>query len=657
MLNTLLKIGEWQSQGKGEWSRFLDKPKIQTEDKKGNKITHFILPIIFDLDEKDVIIDSKNLKEYDDCFIESLKVLKIQGGNYKAIYSTVPSTKIIQLYKTFFGKENESTEEGELIAAIKKENPSLLTESFKNLLYNICNLKEQFLEKTSLLNENTGSREINLKSIEKVLNLNINENIALIYAQVKGSEFGFDTPTNFATIPEYLEFLKDKFLKSGDKQTKTSLPEQTKLCYASGEISNEVGELNLSKRYSLNKMFVTETKNYASQFEKNNFSLNYQVSKENQEKLDFASNYILKEGGHKVKIANIDHVIIPQFRESENLDWEMVLTGIKKKADILFHFDTFEDLVKYIEDETENIFWINFMAFESDGNFFKSTELIKDVSNFHFQKVIQAFSDIHWELKEANYIDWNSVMTEYGKPGRFFNLNTVYGLIPIRKDKEKKNKALDLFKSILENRNIEHVNLFDYFCELILCHYYERYNSYTNIMKSAKDYFGKTLRDSVFKYHAFVQVLKKLNLINMEQIKPITEETGNKYDQAILDFFNKMQLNQEQQAMFYLGRMLNAVEFIQKGKKKTVINKVNFNGMDRDDIQRLRIALYEKAKQYSKVGKVIFSDRKFGDLFDYNNWSLNPQEAVFFLLTGYSFAISKKEAEEIEATEIEEIEN
>ena len=29
MLNTLLKIGEWQSQGKSQWTRFLEKPKIK----------------------------------------------------------------------------------------------------------------------------------------------------------------------------------------------------------------------------------------------------------------------------------------------------------------------------------------------------------------------------------------------------------------------------------------------------------------------------------------------------------------------------------------------------------------------------------------------------------------------------------------------------
>jgi CRISPR-associated protein Csh1 len=321
---------------------------------------------------------------------------------------------------------------------------------------------------------------------------------------------------------------------------------------------------------------------------------------------------------------------------------------------LLFSFNAFDHFVKNIEDEMPDIFWLNFVAYESDGNYFKSTETIKDVSSFHFQKIIQSFSDVHWQLKEESFLDWNGIMTEFGKAGRFFNFNSVYSLIPLRKEKEKKNKALELFKSIFENRPIKKQILFEYFCELMLCHYFERYNSYTNIPKSSRDYLKKSIRDSVFKYHAFIQVLKKLKLIDMnEESNLAPDEKGNKYDQAIRDFFDKMQLNRHQQAMFYLGRMLNSVEFIQKGKKKTVIEKVNFNGMDRDDIQRLRISLVEKAKQYGKVGKVVFTDSKFGELFDFNNWKMDPHEAVFFLLTGYSFGMTSKQVDELEESEIE----
>jgi len=125
------------------------------------------------------------------------------------------------------------------------------------------------------------------------------------------------------------------------------------------------------------------------------------------------------------------------------------------------------------------------------------------------------------------------------------------------------------------------------------------------------------------------------------------EKSENNYEQAIQQFFTKMTLNTDQKAMFYLGRMLNTVEYIQKGKTKTVIQKVNFNGMDKENIQRLRISLIEKAKQYNAMGKVIFTDNEFGKHFNFNNWTLNPQEAVFFLLTGYSFGVGAQDADEL----------
>ena len=130
MLQTLLKIGEWQSQGKIEWDRFLDFPKVEKEDKHGNPINNYILPIIFDLDEKRVIIDSENLLDYSPRTIQDKFPLKIKGGNNKAIYTSVISKSLNQIYKTFFGKEGAETETGELYEAIQKVNP-LLTENLK----------------------------------------------------------------------------------------------------------------------------------------------------------------------------------------------------------------------------------------------------------------------------------------------------------------------------------------------------------------------------------------------------------------------------------------------------------------------------------------------------------------------------------------------
>ncbi len=651
MLNTLLKIGEWRSKGKSEWDRFLVQPKISTEDKKGNAIKNYVLPIIFDLDNNDIVVSGENLLEYDPKYLINWKAIKTQDRNGKAFYTTVPGDKIGQIYKAFFGKEGVETSNGELIEALERLDSNLITDKLKNLLESIFNLKDIFLLKFTIEKKN-GDSVLDAKSIEEYFGFSSNQKLVLITVILKyKKEFG-DSLKYFVEIPEFSTYLDKRFLKEASETSVTDdKSEESKLCYASGTEQQDVESLNLPSRFSLNKMFVEETKNYASNFDKGHFAKNYQVSLSNQEKLDYASNYLLNEGKLRVRIANIDHVIIPQFQEVSDIDMELTIDKIRTKSDLLFGLEDLEFFVKNINDEVEGIYWLNFLAYESDGNFFKSTELIKDVSSFHFQKIIKIFRETHVKFLEVKGFDWNTIITEYGAP-KGFNLNSVYSLIPIRKDKEKKNKALTLFKSILENRKIEKEKLFSYYCELILCHYYERYRSYTNVHKSSSDYLYFSIRNSTYKYLAFIEILKKLNLIDMHEENTLTnEELGNKYDQAIHDFFVKMNFSQNQQAMFYLGRMLNTVEFIQKEKKKTVIEKVNFHGMDIDDILRLRVSLVEKAKQYNKIGKVVFADRKFGELFDFNKWQMNPQEAVFFLLTGYSFGISKSEAETFEKIE------
>lgn len=638
MLNTLIKIGKWQSQGKGQWDRFLDYPKVQNEDKNGNKISNYTLPILFDLDKKKVILSA--CMEYDEVDVEKLKCLQLIARRGKSFYVTVHANKISQLYKAFFGKESSN---GEMVEFIRNLAPSLLTEKLEDILNQIYALKDEFLK---VVNPE-GDENFPIKALEQAIGLGNMENVVLITTMIKSKQHGFPDPVYFSKINDYQNVLSKQYFPESSKPGNTAI--KKKLCYASGNHSDDVEGLNLTTRYSLNKMFVTETKNYASHFSDKNFEKNYQVSKANQEKLDYASDYLLNQG-FKARIANIDHVIIPQVRFGSKIDLEMALSWVKKKSDILFQFNNLKNLAENIKDEVEDIFWINFVAFESDGNFFKSTEIIKDVSNFHFLNVIQKFSNVDWELKEKKFTDWDTIMLQYGKSGGFFNLNSVYTLIPLRKEKEKKNKALDLFKTILENRKVNIKSLYDYFSDLILCHWYERYNSYTNVPKSSKDYFRKSVRDSVFKYHAFIKVLKKLNLINMEETNLNSNfKTGVQYDIAIQDFFDTMEImNKDHKAMFYLGRILNRVEWIQLEKKikKTVIHLVNFNGLDESNIERLYEDLFNKARQHNSVGVIKHLSGQFHAHFKRNDWSLNPKEALFYLLSGYSFMVKKNEAEE-----------
>jgi CRISPR-associated protein Csh1 len=66
MLQTLIKIGQQKSQDLGEWDDVLDWPKIETENKKGEKIINYVLPIVFDLDESQIRLGNLGENEYDE---------------------------------------------------------------------------------------------------------------------------------------------------------------------------------------------------------------------------------------------------------------------------------------------------------------------------------------------------------------------------------------------------------------------------------------------------------------------------------------------------------------------------------------------------------------------------------------------------------------
>jgi len=646
MLDTLIRIGKWQAENLSDWARFIDSPVVAHEDRKGNQLIHYVIDLVFDLDDHRIYLDESSLRAYDQTrSAEQLMALKIQGGNNKSIYVTASPGKLTQIFKTFFGKlDNEQAEKGELQEALEKDFPQLLSDEFRRILEQVFKLRQQFINLS--VREEKGKIKLDAKYLLEALNLGAFEDIVLICTSIKDTISGITQATPIAQLADYRKFLDNKFLPTpslpaAEKATK-------KLCYATGEHAIHVKELELTKRFSLNKMFVTETKNYASLFEKD-FSKNYQVSAATQTYLDVASTYLLNN--NKLQIAGINHVLIPEFLSTATIDLDLALRKINSSAEFLFSDNPLEELQEIAADiaiEVDGIFWLSFFSYDSDGNFFKTTGQIKHVNRYYFQAVLKHFSEVNWEIKSLPAaVDWDAANNRYGSL-RVFNFQTIYGLIPVRKDKEKKNKALALAKAILERRPVTKDILFEYFCELMQCHYYGRYTAYKNIQdysnkgsRKPDQYFIWACRDSVFQYLAFIQVLKRLKLINMEPNLDQKEKSSYREDLEL--FLTSMEYTDAQRAMFFLGRMLNAVTYLQKEKKKTALEKVDFNGMDLDDIVRLRTALLEKANQYRDIKSVLFHDANFSQFFDFNSWKMSPQEAVFFLLSGYSYGLVKKE--------------
>ena len=357
MLDTLIKIGKWQASKMKPIERVLYKPKLN--DKK----TYYVLNLVFDLDEHRIYTEIHKKFDIDKDPVDFL-LLKTLPGNNKAIYASVEKRKIDKLIKSFFGKIDiaplNNVIHGELYIKAKEIDTN---DNFLELLDEITKLKDVLID---IIANEKGDSKLEVKKLINNVSLNKGEDIAAIISVIKSEKYGFINPSPISKIEGYVKFVTDNFLSEDTQENNVG-----KLCYASGEIKNDVDELKLETRYSLNKMFVTETKNYASSFDKKNFTKNYQISKINQTYLDIASTHLLNN--YKISIAGIPHVMIPAFLTNTKIDFDFALDKINRQSDYLFSYNAIKKIETDITDEiNDEIYWLNFLSIDSDGNYFKS---------------------------------------------------------------------------------------------------------------------------------------------------------------------------------------------------------------------------------------------------------------------------------------------
>ena len=641
MLDTLYKFGRQLSldASREEFDDIIATPPVDEKDiTKG--INFFVAEVIFNLDAGSFSFGKlRPFSELDKTYEYSpynLRCIKIQGGNNKSIYPTVDPRKSFDPWKkTFFGKEDKNgtpPKQAELNEAILKDFPDLANTPLFHVIEQIFKLREAF---------ETAFPE--WKNMAEALSLGEKNRVAMLFASVIWSAKGIPEAQPITGLDGYDDFLRLKFFQKNisgyTEEDKTAA--KPKLCYVTGELRADVGEPAFDNRYSMNKMFVTTTKNYATGFDDKNFYKSYQAGSEAQLLLERGSSHLLKN--YTVRIAGIDHCLVPQFRAEQDVDLNNLTTRLKAKSELLFSMtDQWKNYLSDIRYNADSeIYWINFLGYESDGNFFKTINIIKDVSKPHFETVLQVLRKVHNEMSELEGANWVNVMT-HGKERKMFDFNfhTIYSLIPIRKEKEKRNAALALFKSILECRPVYRETLFRHFSELIQCYRFERYAGY-NILPNTN--FDFATRDAVFQYHAFFQFLKKIKLLDMEEKIIPSAATLEEKSTAINAFFDRMGYTDDQKALFYLGRVLGNVGYAQwkkDHKTKPILAKLNYNGMEAKAIMRLRLDLLEKCRQYnilSYFNEDAFS--KFHDYFRLEGWNkrMKPDEALFFLLAGYSF--------------------
>lgn len=636
MLNTLIEIGKQMSkEDRHPWEDFLLDIKSTDRDQGKDML---ILRMVFDLDANDIIIEG-NLERYIRERRAEYGLIDILKGNNKAIYVAVETKNLDKLGKAIFGKDStapnaEQQELGEFQEAIRKEAPTLQTSELYDALSLIKPLAPIYYDRF---------KDEKNRLIIKDIQLGNQDILVAVYVAISSIEKGWDRKP-LSKMDGYKSFIEQKFLPSSiDKVKPKSI---TKLCYATGELRVDTAEPNFSARYNLNKIFQTTTLNYFSKFEKGNASNNYQISEETKQYLDRGSQKVLDE--FKIKIAGIEHVCLPRLPiGNEEYDINSY-RRLRDKIDIIFRFKDIEAVINELEAQADNsLYWLDFYGFESDGNFLKITNHIRDVSGIHILNLTEQSKKVSISL--ALYLR-----------NKLINLGAMYYLIPVRKDL-KTNAALELSKLVLEQRPLTDELLWRHFTELVLCHWYGRYEAYANIQKPKRDdIIDVLLREAVFSYQAFRIQLLNLNLIKMEPNQnKVNQERVSQIESETLLFLEDMGYTNSQRAMFFLGKALKRVVTVQRNdhKSKTALDMVNFNGLDERAIRTLAASIMEKGRQYNpKVKGGNFARNLEYDLnrfYQYfpageHSWKMDSREALFYFLAGYTHFLPKAEEPTVE---------
>lgn len=518
-------------------------------------------------------------------------------------------------------------------------------------------------------NELTGE-----KWLQQVMNLTSKQKIMLIVPViVAGGE-----RIIISQHPDYINAIEQFLGNSPDDKKKKS--QKMAVCHICGCLTDDIDTKTYSSkldRYSISKVFVTTTINYAPDFKKDLHQKNFAICGKCYEKWyaaekDIMRNYQLTIAGENAVVL-VDGMMQPLDRDE--------LPAIVRKIDAAFQPGKYAEWLEILqmdilEEQEIPLYEFNLIFYKSDGKSCAIRKSIEDVSGIWFQRVLDAFKDIRTKKDYAARLKW-------------FGLGSVYRMVPVRTNKKGEqldvNIVLELYAAILQRIKIDKKVIWECFARALECGYREIISSELrntrnlhSITKYHEQYHQKNtgsiglewyIEYMCYAYLAFSEVLKTLDILDnegwtMDKLteKDIQEESGKQGIIAEKEaFLDRHGFSEEAKGIYYVGAMMNMVgmmQYHQGHTHKPILEKVTYSGMRRRDILRLLCELHEKNKQYGKAmqnqGKgyllycsELFAERAYaylGNLPDKEEW--DEYENVFYLMSGYAGCIPREKIKE-----------
>ncbi|NLK52916.1 MAG: CRISPR-associated protein [Syntrophomonadaceae bacterium] len=453
--------------------------------------------------------------------------------------------------------------------------------------------------------------------------------------------------------PDYVELIKqEKFGEASPKVKKNSMG---KVCHLCGQVAEDVTHKYSAKfdQSKINKIFTTTTINTAPSFNKQDYDRVYGLCNSCYNRL-LAGENVVKERFHG-QIANESAYIIPESLLA-NFDYDN-LVRIKYGIDFAFKTASAEEWLKGIKAEIglmEQAFYtVNFIIYRTDGKSVTVLQSIEDVPTLRFTRIIRSIAR-NWDRLSGHL--------------RHMSIGSIYGLIPVRVNKKGEQidigRVLTLYKVLLSGGVIDKVTLFSYAVEALDKGMRQlaksEIDNYLNMQlfnyrRGKEDFFIKKI---IMSYLVLFHTCQEFSLLNNTEF--MNGESGGSYmiasfseriDKSISrteEFLNQEGFKKEARALFYLGAMVYRVaiaQLLKEHRTKPVLKKINFQGMNQRDVNRLYFEVVEKLRQYDRL--TLFAEALMNRFHYYagtigDNWPLSEHANVFYIMAGYAYMVGSK---------------
>ncbi|WP_461205018.1 TIGR02556 family CRISPR-associated protein [Clostridium sp. DL1XJH146] len=432
-------------------------------------------------------------------------------------------------------------------------------------------------------------------------------------------------------IEEYKEeVLKEK--NSVDKNKKKNSNSKIQNCSICGETNN----LSYDMANTQFKFFTTNQVIFGRNISKD-YSKNMLLCSNCFAELLAGENYI--KNNLNTRLANFTVLIVPHFIINEGLPKEElddISEQIKMKFNTVKSYEDIDELRDNIisnieENELEDkvYFLLNFIFYKQNQKSTKVQRLIKDVNP-------SIFDTIAFGISYANDI----CVKILGYENKYnLSLAKVYRMVPIRENKKREatqfRDILHLYDSILSQKKISKQFVISNLIHCAKIQFYEQVGF--NVSN------GK-IHNTIMSGNLFIKFLEYINCLEKGEAMDIS--TLNLKDD-LKNYIDTMGYSEEETALFLLGYLVGQVGNAQgkrsEERKKPILNKLNFGGIDKSKMIRLTSDIFNKLKQEKilRYNEGVFAETKRLIDANLNNWKLNKHENLFYILSGYSYSTTK----------------